>query len=260
MPQLCQDALQDYRDSIAKHESSHSLSMTLWAPGLCEKAETSSDHAKIIQVENTNVLLLELSAEHYVGIVAEFGNPLAVVERTTARCMLSVLLHQMCFSLACQRYKCRLRLPNTDDAASNNLCESSVAAGAKHGQWKMMHDLCEVHIVASVYKAMYQLLHVEFQGVLHFALSTKHGAAMNVFRKALRLEIHSRGVRICQGASPKRAKLTMKTWFAFSVRAVGTCSAGRCCFCFCQMGIGASMRSKLTSGMWMQFQRSRPST
>ena len=93
MPQLCQDALQDYRDSIAKHESSHSLSMTLWAPGLCEKAETSPDHAKIIQVENTNVLLLELSAEHYVGIVAEFGNHLAVVERTTARCMLSVLLH-----------------------------------------------------------------------------------------------------------------------------------------------------------------------
>ena len=206
MPQLCQDALQDYRDSIAKHESSHSLSMTLWAPGLCEKAETSSDHAKIIQVENTNVLLLELSAEHYVGIVAEFGNHLAVVERTTARCMLSVLLHQMCISPACQRYKCRLRLPNTDDAASNNLCESSVAAVAKHGQWKMMHDLCEVHIVASVYKAMYQLLHVEFQGVLHFALSTKHGAAMNVFRKALRLEIRSRGVRICQGASPTRCK------------------------------------------------------
>ena len=151
-------------------------------------------------------MLLELSAEHYVGIVAEFGNHLAVVERTTARCMLSVLLHQMCISPACQRYKCRLRLPNTDDAASNNLCESSVAAVAKHGQWKMMHDLCEVHIVASVYKAMYQLLHVEFQGVLHFALSTKHGAAMNVFRKALRLEIRSRGVRICQGASPTRCK------------------------------------------------------
>ena len=69
-----------------------------------------------------------------------------------------------------------------------------------------MHDLCEVHIVASVYKAMYQLLHVEFQGMLHFVLSTKHGAAMNVFRKALRLEIRSRGVRICQGASPTRCK------------------------------------------------------
>jgi hypothetical protein len=177
-----------------------------WNPASNEKAATSAEACKIVQLETCSAILIEPEAGHFIGIVASFPNHLSLVERCTARCLMAVNFMHACASPAANSYAQRLRMPTTDNASANNLCEKTIAGHGLRFNWKLWHEISGVHIVASIYGHLFRLFRPTFRGVLHNALSLKIGAHMNLFRKALREEIAARGIRVVQGSPPKRAQ------------------------------------------------------
>lgn len=181
-----------------------SSSIAHWTPTLCEKTSTNACASKILQSE-TSLAMLFQNGEEFLAIFAESVCPLQVVERTTARCLQEALMRQSVVSPVADSFASKVRLATTDQASSNFVCERSYLSSAKHKGWTGIHHPCDVHSVARIFNRVFGLCDADISGMIRHSLSLNVAGHMNIFRKALRAEIHHRGVKIVRGTPPVEA-------------------------------------------------------
>ena len=194
--------------ALPASSSSSSLVPTsqAWAPSLGEQATTSSSAGKILQSELRYGILLK-SGACFFGIVGSQLCHLQLLERCTTRCMLSA---QMALSAAtpyCAFFRHRLRLSTTDRHASNLACERVLSQNMGDSSFSLIHQTCDVHVVSRIHTRVFSMVQEHITGLLRHSLSLSVSANMNLFRRAIRLEIHRRGgVKLIQGQPPLSAQ------------------------------------------------------
>ena len=90
-----------------------------------------------------------------------------------------------CHASVHNKFQERVRLPNTD----------------KHGA-KVVHEGCDIHVLPGAFTKIFRLAVDDVRGLLHHALSLGQGSHLDLFWKALRLELRHRGLVLRQGAPP----------------------------------------------------------
>ena len=194
--------------ALPASSSSSSLVPTsqAWAPSLGEQATTSSSAGKILQSELRYGILLK-SGDCFFGIVGSQMCHLQLLERCTTKCMLSA---QMALSAAtpyCALFRHRLRLSTTDRHASNLACERVLSQNMGDSSFSLIHQTCDVHVVSRIHTRVFSMVQEHITGLLRHSLSLSVSANMNLFRRAIRLEIHRRGgVKLIQGQPPLSAQ------------------------------------------------------
>ena len=143
----------------------------------------------------------------FIGIVGDVSCYLQVLERANARCLLAAATALSSISNASHVFEHRLRISTTDQASSNILCEHSLALQMKDEGWRVVHLACDVHVVSRIDGRVFDLMPHHVIGIIRHALSLSSAQPMNLFRKALRMEIRSRGgVRLIVGSPPMEAR------------------------------------------------------
>ena len=180
--------------------------MALWTPEVGERATTVSSHGKLLQMESSYGLLLRINGKHCMvrgSILTHVMN----LEACSARCLLAAQRQTSSISPACARFKKRTRASTTDRASANLLCEKAMANSLLGAAFQSIHLGCDVHVVSRIHSKVFSLVEPTVTGVLRHALSLQGGALMNLFRKALRMEIRSRGgVTVRVGAVSREAR------------------------------------------------------
>jgi hypothetical protein len=171
-----------------------------WSPNDGECASTVSPHSKILQTESTYGMLLRVN-DKFIGVMGSVVCNLQLLETCSARCLMASQVALSSITPACGMFKHRVRLSSTDRAASNILCEKNMATQLKDALFDSVRLGCDVHAVSRIHTKVFSLAEPQVTGVLRHALSLAGGAHMNLFRKAIRLEIRRRGgVKLIQGA------------------------------------------------------------
>jgi len=182
----------------------------VWTPLVGERTTSKASASKILQSEVTMGLMVEHSSSFH-AVIAPCPSRLQLLERCTARTLQQAMLNQSLVSPISQLFQHRVRDVTTDEASTNKLCEKSMACFDKFGSWVSRHGNCEVHVAARVFGASLSLLDKDVSGMVRHALSLNVGANLAMFRKALRAEIMSRGIRILQGPPPLSTR--QHRWF-----------------------------------------------
>ena len=163
-----------------------------WTPQVGESAVTVSDHGKLLQAESQYGLLLRINGK-YCAVRGSTLTHLLNLEACSARCLLAAQRQISSISPACGRFRLRLRASTTDRASANLSCEKAMAKSLTGGAFQGLHLGCDVHVASRTHGRVFSLVEPTVTGVLRHALSLQGGAHMNLFRKAIRLEIRSRG-------------------------------------------------------------------
>ena len=180
--------------------------MVPWTPDVGESAVTISDHGKLLQAESQYGLLLRINGK-YCTVRGSTLTHLMNLEACSARCLLAAQRQVSSISPACGRFKLRLRGSTTDRASANLLCEKAMAGSLQGAAFVGLHLGCDVHAVSRIHSKVFSLVEPTVSGVLRHALSLQGGAHMNLFRKAIRQEIRSRGgVIVRRGAASLEAR------------------------------------------------------
>lgn len=181
-----------------------SQEVAIWTPMLGEKVSTNSKANKILQIESSVGMLVEAGGR-YFGILSSPAQSLAIVERTTAKCLHEALERGSFASWASGKFAMQCRSATTDKASENILCEKGIAASRSWGC--AVHNPCDVHTLARVFGQVFNgFVSTDITGMIRFSLSLNVAAQMNAFRRALREEIGSRKIRILSGASGLEAR------------------------------------------------------
>ena len=177
-----------------------------WTPQVGESAVTVSDHGKLLQAESQYGLLLRINGK-YCAVRGSTLTHLLNLEACSARCLLAAQRQISSISPACGRFRLRLRASTTDRASANLSCEKAMAKSLTGGAFQGLHLGCDVHVASRTHGRVFSLVEPTVTGVLRHALSLQGGAHMNLFRKAIRLEIRSRGgVVVKIGAASREAR------------------------------------------------------
>ena len=220
MQQRAGFASSDFQGAIALAPLNASLIQ--WTPMQGELAQTDGSHGKILQSESRFGLLLKIG-ERYVGVHSEVLVHLQNMESCTARSLLAAQVAHSSISPACAGFQLRLRASTTDRASANLLAERMLGDRLAASRFDNMNIGCEVHVVSRITGRVLDLMSSTTAGVLRHALSLQSGALMNLFRRAIRLEIRARGgVVLRQGRPPvevqKHRDLMLRLF----------CARGRC--------------------------------
>jgi hypothetical protein len=218
----------------------HAASMVAWAPNVCEKASTSGSSSKIFQSESSVGMLFEYGSQFFT-IVCHSICHLQVLERNTSACMQEALIRQSVAAPVADSFGARLRIATTDKARANILCERSYIASPTHSDWTHVHHPCDIHIVATIFGRVFGFCDDDIAGMIRHGLSLNIAAQMNCFRKALRAEIHHRGVRVIRGSPP----LAVRRYRDFMVQLFGR---GRSTL------TNDYLKALLPNGNWLSYQ------
>ena len=171
--------------------------VSIWTPSLGVKGESTSSSTKIMQIESGVSMLVEFDGQFY-SLSTTPVSGLAVVERTTARCLQAAVTRaSIASSAAAASFQHSCRTTTTDKASENILCEQSIAA---HMFGTAIHNHCDVHTLSRVFSQVFSACVPEdITGMIRFSLSLGVASQMNAFRRALREEIESRNIRVLAG-------------------------------------------------------------
>ena len=167
-------------------------------------AHASKAPQKVMQTRLETGAVLRLGA-WLVTLTFHTPCPLAVMESSSAAC---ILRQQLLFSparRASSAFNRITRAATTDALAANRACERSIMPTrgvAHHGH--SLHLLCGVHATALVYSKSFAPLDPEMSGAIRLALSLRTGGGMTRFRKCLREEVASR-LDVLHGRAPPSA-------------------------------------------------------
>ena len=143
----------------------------------------------------------------FASIVGDVICYLQVLERANARCLLAVATALSSISNASHVFEHRLRISTADQASSNILCEHSLALQMDDEGWRVVRLACDVHVVSRIHGRVFDLMPRHVVSITGHALSLSSAQPMNLFRKALRMDIRSRGgVRLIVGSPPMEAR------------------------------------------------------
>ena len=180
-------------------------SVAPWTPDVGEAAVTIADHGKLLQTESGYGMLLSINGKHCL-VRGSTLTHLLNLEACSARCLVAAQRLTSSISPACSKFRLRLRTSTTDRASANLLCERVMSTTLEGAEFKGLHLGCDVHVVSRIHTRVMSLADPTVVGVLRHALSLQGGLHMNLFRKALRLEIRSRGgVVVRVGSAPREA-------------------------------------------------------
>ena len=113
----------------------------------------------------------------YVSLVLEPCYPLAVVERTTARCLKHQQLAQSLVGRTSKLFKRVTRCATTDAFSGNIAAEGSIAHDRDPQQCSHLHILCGTHATSGVYTNTFAPLDAQVSGAIHTALALRTGPA-----------------------------------------------------------------------------------
>jgi hypothetical protein len=213
--------LKDTADSVAPQSALAASSSQTWAPDMGELAHTLSHGAKILQSESSSAVLLEHDGQFALFVSSGFEH-LQVLERCNAPCLQEALSRQSAATAFSKQFAAKTRVATTDEASANYACERSITASPERHGWESIHYPCEVHICARIHSSVFSLMQSDVTGLIRHALSLNVSAQMNAFRRALREEIRSRGIRVIRGAPPPDATRHRRRVLRLF------CSHGRC--------------------------------
>lgn len=169
---------------------------------LLDSLRSSGATQKVVQTFQELGMLLKIG-DRLVGVTFVPVCPLVVLDRCTARALKELQLRMSVVSRAATCFGQACRLVCTDRYSANMTAERSIAED--RDGWLHLHTTCEVHRTAACYTKSFVLLDDNVKGMIHAALSLRHGAAMTRFRNALREEIASR-FEVLAGSPPKDAQ------------------------------------------------------
>ena len=159
--------------------------------------------AKLLQTKQTFCMLFKAGGS-YVTLLGETVCPLQVMEITTAEVLKECLLRNSGASVWSNNFKFKCRSVCADKAGSNAKAERSIAAD-RGDSWATLLCPCDIHITSTVHEKSFQgLLPNHISGLIHSALSLRHGAAMTIFRSCMRQEVRAR-LKIMHGRPPAAA-------------------------------------------------------
>jgi len=165
--------------------------------------------AKLLQTKQTSGMLVKLGDSSFAALIGETICPLQVMERTTAEVLRECLLRNSGASPWANSFFFKARAVCSDKAGSNARAERSIASD-RGPSWATLLTPCDVHATSAVHKhAFHNLLPHHVSGMIHCALSLRHGAAMTVFRTCLREVIRAR-LKIMQGGRLSAQALAYK--------------------------------------------------
>ena len=87
-------------------------------------------------------------------------------------------------------------------------------------KWAAVHEGCDIHVLPGAFTKIFRLAVDDVRGLLHHALSLGQGSHLDLFRKALRLELRHRGLVLRQGAPP--AHVQQRNELAFLTALAGS--------------------------------------
>lgn len=185
-------------------EVAGSQGVFVWTPWLGEKANTTSKASKILQVASSIGMLIKVNGD-YFGLLTSPAHTLAIVEKTTAKCLQEALSRGSFASKAAAHFNSRCRLATTDKASENILCEKSI--GAARIWSSTLHNSRDVHTLSRIFGQVFnEFMGPDITGMIRFSTSLSVAAQMNAFRRALREEIASRRIRLPSGVPCAEAR------------------------------------------------------
>ena len=172
---------------------------------LFEKSFHNDPHqVKFFQMKQSCGVAFMLGDVH-TRILLTTPCPLQILERGTAEVLKHCLLRSSGVSPASQAFKLCTRASTTDQGSSNIRAEKAIATD-RGANWSTIHHFCEAHITSTCFgKTFDGLLASDVSGLIHCALSLRHGASLNAFRACLRAEVEVRLV-VKRGFPPPSAQ------------------------------------------------------
>jgi len=147
--------------------------------------------AKLLQTKQTFGMLVKVGTS-YAALLGETICPLQVMERTTAEVLKECILRNSGASAWANNFSFKTRAVCADKAGSNARAERSIASD-RGPSWATLLAPCDIHITSAIHKhSFHSLLPTHVSGMIHCALSLRHGAAMTIFRTCLREVIRTR--------------------------------------------------------------------
>ena len=144
--------------------------------------------AKILQTEQSCGMVFKCGAE-YVTVLLHGVTLLQALESTKSRVVAAALMQRSAVSRATRSFPFRLRSSCSDKASSNKVAERIVAR--TRGGWSHSHNDCDVHIVSTCYGKCFGVSFAkEIQGLIHGAMSVRHGVYMAKLRQSLFEEVY----------------------------------------------------------------------
>ena len=144
--------------------------------------------AKIFQTEQSCGMVLKCGAE-FVTVVIHGMTLLQALESTKSRVVVAALMQRSAVSQAARAFPFRVRSSCSDKASNNKLAERIIAR--TRSGWSHNHNDCDVHIVSTCYGKCFEVsFATEIQGLLHTAMSVRHGTYMTKLRQALYEEVY----------------------------------------------------------------------
>jgi hypothetical protein len=139
--------------------------------------------AKIVQTEQSCGMVFKCGAE-FVTVVIRGMTLLQALESTKSRVVAAALMQRSAVSQAARAFPFRVRSSCPDRASSSKLAERIIAR--TRSGWSHSHNDCDVHIVSTCYGKCFGVnFGKEIQGLLHGAMSVRHGSYMTKLRQAL---------------------------------------------------------------------------
>ncbi len=187
---------------VLQGESAHRGTICVHSGGSSSRTLDSKMPRKLSQPEGDCVMCVMVAGSPSIVRFQSLG-ALTVFERTTAQLQKEALLRCSGVSPTTQRFRSRTRTPSTDRAGSNIACETSICVG-RGSSCELLHGMCEVHMVATMYSRVFADFGDHITGMLHFALSLRTGTATRRYRHCLRLCLGSNLV-VRRGTPPREA-------------------------------------------------------
>ena len=181
-------------------------SLRTWVPELGVRTDTNSAASKIVQTGSVFGCLLDVGGKFVLIASSVIVCHLQVLERCTAQCMHQALMQHSVANQVANTFEDKVRTAATDQNSANIVCEKSILCENELRGWLGIHNFCDVHTTARVFKRVFGLVQDDIRGLVRHSLSLGIAAEMNKFRRALRAEIRHRGVRVLRGQAPLDAQ------------------------------------------------------
>ena len=165
--------------------------------------------AKMLATDSHFTALLKLQcdgasdhATKYMHFAGTSLTSLQLVERNTGSVLHSALLQNNLVSDHANRFAMKLRLATTDMHPANFGAERRMMQ--QRPGWMHLHFNCNIHIAALAHSKTFSLAPTDIAGLLNFALSLSHGAALQQFRRAL-VQVLEQRIQFIHGVPPPAA-------------------------------------------------------
>lgn len=182
-----------------------------------------------------------LNAEAGVAMLFEFGGETCVVEhtglsclqalnRTTAECLRSAAQSLCQPGEVAALFRRRVRVAMTDGAAYNKKCERHMVS--ERDGWQTIHILCNIHIVAGIYRKTFGLMQSFVDNMVVYSLSLRPTGQMAAFRRAFRRVIERDMVLTTSPPGPEALRfrdLVLETFCGGAEHTALKLALVRCC-------------------------------